>query len=61
MEKAYQSEILGVLHEMAEDLHRIGAISDTRMQEHDKNCLVSVPETAQKPFGPQKTELHTPA
>ena len=40
MEKAYQSEILGVLHEMAEDLHQIGAISDARMKEHDRNCRV---------------------
>jgi DNA-binding transcriptional regulator YiaG len=40
MKKVYQSEILGVLHEMAEDLHEIGAISDERMKEHDRNCLV---------------------
>jgi DNA-binding transcriptional regulator YiaG len=61
MEKAYQSEILGVLHEMAEDLHGIGGISDARMQEYDKNCLVSAPKPDQETPEPQKAEIHAPA
>jgi DNA-binding transcriptional regulator YiaG len=61
MKKAYQSEILGILHEMAEDLHGIGAINDTRMQEYDKNCLVSTPKPDPEAPEAQKTEFHTPA
>ena len=49
MKKNYQSEIMEVLHGMAEDLHEIGAISDTRMAEYDHDCLVQkssqIPET----------------
>ena len=40
MKKKYQSEILGVLHEMAEDLHEIGAINDARMAEYDRDCIL---------------------
>jgi DNA-binding transcriptional regulator YiaG len=40
MKKTYQSEILEVLHGMADDLHEIGAISDARMAEYDRDCLV---------------------
>ena len=39
MKKTYQSEILEVLHEMADDLHEIGAINDARMAEYDRDCL----------------------
>jgi DNA-binding transcriptional regulator YiaG len=48
MGKTYESDLLGVIHEMAEDLHRIGAISDTRMRKYDKNCLVREPKTAKE-------------
>jgi DNA-binding transcriptional regulator YiaG len=40
MKKTYQSEILEVLHGMAEDLHEIGAIGDAKMAEYDRDCLV---------------------
>ena len=40
MKKNYQSELLEVLHGMAEDLHEIGAISDSRMAEYDRDCIV---------------------
>jgi DNA-binding transcriptional regulator YiaG len=40
MKKVCQSEILEVLHGMAEDLHEIGAINDARMAEYDRDCLV---------------------
>jgi len=43
MKKNYQSEIMEVLHGMAEDLHEIGAISDARMTEYDHDCLVQEP------------------
>jgi len=46
MAKKYQSEILMVLHQDAEALHRIGVISDAEMREWDEDCLV-----AKKPAG----------
>ena len=49
MKKKYQSEILGVLHEMAEDLHNIGAINDTRMAEYDQDCVTQVKTQATNP------------
>jgi DNA-binding transcriptional regulator YiaG len=48
MGKAYESDLLGVIHEMAEDLHQIGAINDARMREYDKNCLVQKSKPVQK-------------
>ena len=40
MKKKYQSEILEVLHGMAEDLHEIGVINDKRMAEYDRDCTI---------------------
>jgi DNA-binding transcriptional regulator YiaG len=59
MKKKYQSEILGVLHEMADDLHKIGAINDTRMAEYDHDCLVQKTDQTYK----EKTQIRpvTPA
>ncbi|MDR1107282.1 MAG: hypothetical protein LBL44_13080 [Treponema sp.] len=48
MGKVYESDLLGVLHEMAEDLHQIGAINDARMWEYDRDCLVQEPEAAKE-------------
>jgi DNA-binding transcriptional regulator YiaG len=48
MKKAYESDLLGVIHDMAEDLHQIGAISDDRLREYDKNCLVREPESEEE-------------
>jgi DNA-binding transcriptional regulator YiaG len=48
MKKKYQSEIMEVLHGMAEDLHEIGAISDARMAEYDHDCLVRKPDKIHK-------------
>ena len=39
MHKKYQSELLMVLHQDAESLHRIGALTDTEMREFDEDCL----------------------
>jgi DNA-binding transcriptional regulator YiaG len=39
MRKKYQSEILMVLHQDADALHRIGAISDDEMRQWDIDCL----------------------
>jgi DNA-binding transcriptional regulator YiaG len=56
MEKAYQSDLLGVIHEMAGDLHQIGAINSARMREYDKNCIVRKPESARDA---PETALHS--
>ena len=40
MKKTYQSEILEVPHEMTDDLHEIEAISNTRVTEYDRDCIV---------------------
>jgi putative transcriptional regulator len=49
MEKKYESEQLMVIHDMAKSLYKIGAIDSAKMREFDADCLVSTPETAQKP------------
>ena len=46
MKNKYESELLGSLHETAVGLHKIGAISDHEMQEYDRDCLVSNPESS---------------
>jgi DNA-binding transcriptional regulator YiaG len=38
--KKYYSEALMVTHQMAESLHRIGAIDDVEMGEFDDDCLI---------------------
>ena len=48
MKKKYQSEILEVLHGMAEDLHQIGAITDDRMAEYARDCLVQKTDQSYK-------------
>jgi len=48
MKKKYQSEILEVLHGMAEDLHQIGAITDERMTEYTSDCLVQKTDQSYK-------------
>jgi DNA-binding transcriptional regulator YiaG len=39
MGKKYESEILMVCHQEAENLYQIGAIDAERMQEFDEMCL----------------------
>jgi hypothetical protein len=48
MKKKYESDILGVIHQSAQDLYEINAISEARMQEYDKDCLVSGLKIARK-------------
>jgi DNA-binding transcriptional regulator YiaG len=42
----YKSEIYKVMHQDAIADFEVGAISETRMKEYDKMCLVREPETA---------------
>ncbi|MDR0876629.1 MAG: hypothetical protein LBN21_01135 [Treponema sp.] len=48
MKKKYESELLMVCHEMADDWHRAGKISDAEMQEYDRDCLVQEHKTPLK-------------
>ena len=48
MERKYQSEILGVIHQDAEAMYAVGAISAERMQEYDEDCLVHEPEPVEE-------------
>ena len=45
MEKRYYSEALMAVHQSAQDLFEIGAISETEMREFDKSCLVQETKT----------------
>ena len=51
MKKKYQSEALAAIHEDAEALHRIGAISPERLREFDDMCLASGKAPASSPEG----------
>jgi DNA-binding transcriptional regulator YiaG len=45
MNNKYQSEAMQVIHEDMKGMHELGIISDTRMKEFDKLCLVEEEET----------------
>jgi len=49
MRKKYQSKILRAIHEDAADMHELGIISDERMREYDRECLVQEPIPAYNP------------
>jgi DNA-binding transcriptional regulator YiaG len=57
----YKSEIYEVVHQDAAAMLEIGAISETKMREFDKMCLVQEPETACMTENPLKTDRTTPA
>jgi DNA-binding transcriptional regulator YiaG len=46
--KKYQSEVLMVIHQDAEGMHRLGIISDEKMKEFDRGCLVQEKERSNK-------------
>jgi DNA-binding transcriptional regulator YiaG len=52
----YKSEIYEVVHQDAVEMFKIGAISEERMREFDKMCLVQEPETAYTVEKSPKTE-----
>ena len=59
----YQSEILEVIHQEAEWMHRKGLISDTEMKEYDEGCLAQEPKSTPKVVTPANTgrPRHVPA
>jgi len=52
----YKSEIYEVVHQDAVEMFKIGAISEERMREFDKMCLVKEPGTAYAVEESPKTE-----
>jgi DNA-binding transcriptional regulator YiaG len=46
MKRKYQSEMLMVCHQEAENLLAVGAISEAEMREYDEMCLVQEPDQA---------------
>ena len=52
----YKSEIYEVVHQDAVEMFKIGAISEERMIEFDKMCLVKEPGTAYAAEKSPKTE-----
>jgi len=46
MDYKYQSEAMQVIHEDMKGMHELGIISDARMCEFDKMCVVHKPETS---------------
>jgi DNA-binding transcriptional regulator YiaG len=48
MDKRYKSEIMMVLHQDAEGLFQVGAISEKEMRRYDRDCLVQEPKPEAK-------------
>ena len=56
----YKSEICKVMHQDATADFEVGAISEARLREYDKMCLVQEGETTNLTENPPKTDLTTP-
>jgi hypothetical protein len=48
MIEKYKSELLGVLHQEARENLKVGAITEERMREYDRDCLVPPPQAGGK-------------
>ena len=55
MKRKYESEMLQVIHEDMMDMHKSGIISDKRMREFDKMCLIQEPKTTGNAVAPART------
>ena len=56
MKTKYQSKILQAIHEDMKGMHELGIISDERMREFDRECLVQVPKATHKVTSSAKTK-----
>jgi DNA-binding transcriptional regulator YiaG len=52
----YKSELLMVIHQGAQGMHEVGAISDKEMREYDRDCLVSPPRKTRRSKGTATTQ-----
>jgi len=57
----YKSEIYEIVHQDAAAMLEIGAISEAKMREFDKMCLVQEPKTASLTENTLETNRTTPA
>jgi DNA-binding transcriptional regulator YiaG len=48
METKYQSEALQVIHEDMKGMYELGIISEAKIREFDKMCLIQEPETTRE-------------
>jgi DNA-binding transcriptional regulator YiaG len=55
MKNKYESEMLQVIHEDMKGMHELGIISDARMREFDKMCLVQEPKPPYKSASSART------
>jgi hypothetical protein len=56
--KRYRDEIAMVTHDIMKDFQQVGAVSDTEMQEFEKDCFVSDTDSVRKTSEPQEIGLH---
>jgi len=49
VKRKYVSKIMEAIHEDAQNMYKVGAISKERMEEYDKDCLVKPPRKISKP------------
>jgi len=61
MHGSYKSEIYEAIHQDATAMLEIGAISEAKMREFDKMCLVQEPETTNLTENPLKIDRPTSA
>jgi len=59
MNYKYQSEAMQVIHEDMKGMHELGIISDARMGEFDKMCIVQEQKTSCAAENSPKTEYAT--
>ena len=59
MKNRYETEILQVIHEEMEDMHRSGFITDAEMQEFDEICFGEEDETDPETANSRKKEEAT--
>jgi DNA-binding transcriptional regulator YiaG len=57
MKRKYQSEILSVIHQDAEAMYAVGAISEERMREYDRDCLLTEAGPTTRRVPNRKTKL----
>jgi len=57
MKKKYVSKIMEAIHEDAENMYKVGAITKERMMEYDDACLVKPSKKISKPIKSRTTVL----
>ena len=61
MEKKYYSEAAMAIHESAQGLFKVGAITEAEMKDFDERCFVQEPEIVHKAANPIEARQHSHA